>query len=494
MDVNSVRQVGAVRHKQDGSEQGPTSPVFDSLGLAFGLVRYRSSADGSAVAFGESLEAHFGFRPSDIDGSTGSWIDAVHAEDLVRYNIEVEAVRAGGKCDFEYRVMRPDGEIRTVRDRAIAVHDGGGRVVGVEGMLEDVTVHGRAEREVRELQERFAKVFEFSPISITITTLEGRYIAVNARFLEISGFRREDVVGRTAAEIDVKISPEDYAEFRARMAKDGFVRNMEMTVHYTDLRVRRVFVSSVIVDIGGMQCFLNAGTDLTDRILADDALRRRSDRIRELAGKLITLQEEERKRVARELHDDLSQQVAGIAIGLSNIKRKASAGKDVSELLEALRGRTVALSADVRNLSHRLHPAVLAHAGLVASLGSQCEEFERISDVETRFSAADVPDDVADDVGLCLYRIAQEALRNVARHARAKSVEVALSFDSGELAMQVRDDGVGFDASLASTREGLGLVSMEERARLVGGVLIVEAAPGEGTAVSVRVPLGRKME
>jgi PAS domain S-box-containing protein len=458
---------------------------YDQIVAATGMVLYDASGDGTAVAYGGDLEGMLGYDPEELAGAIASWVDLVHPDDRARFEAEVESVRAEGCCDFQYRVRHRDGSYRTVRDRGIAMRGDPGRVLG---LLEDVTEREAAERERQASQEKFAKIFEFSPVSMSITTIDGVYLAINERFVERTGLSRDEVIGRHASELDVTVRPEDYEEFRRRMARDGFVRDLEMTVSYRDGRVRTSYVSSVIVDVGGEPCLLNAGVDITDRIQAEEELRRRSRRIRELAGRLITLQEEERTRIARELHDDFSQKVAAIAIALSNVKRKAQGGQDVASALDALRERTISLASDIRKLSHRLHPSALAHAGLVASLREYCEEFEQLTGIRASFSATGVPEALPPDVELCLFRVGQEALRNAAKHSGSASAEVSLSHADGELVMEVRDRGRGFDAGALQGRDGLGLVSMEERVHLVGGTLAVFSEPGRGTTVRASVP------
>jgi signal transduction histidine kinase len=213
---------------------------------------------------------------------------------------------------------------------------------------------------------------------------------------------------------------------------------------------------------------------------------------RELAGRLITAREEERARIARDLHDDIGQRVASLSIGLSRAQRNMPDASGASrQALSALEQQTTQLSADLRHLSHELHPSALEHLGLLEALRERCDDFTQDSGVAVRLDVSDTWPEVSNAFALCLYRVAQEALRNVARHAQARQVTVALDRLDGHLTMQVSDDGCGFDPTNATARrKGLGLISLAERVRMLGGELAITAGPGNGTHLAVTLPAG----
>jgi len=241
--------------------------------------------------------------------------------------------------------------------------------------------------------------------------------------------------------------------------------------------------------------------EITERVRAQEALaaseaalRHSHARTRSLAGRLITAQETERTRIARELHDDVSQRLATLAIGLSSLKRELPSGcAHLSDELQQYQDWAVEMADDIRNLSHELHPGVLRHAGLAAALKSVCCEVERKRGLAVSFEASDQLEDVPPEMALCLYRVAQETLHNAASHAGARHVLVGLTLREEELELSVRDDGCGFDLASARRRGGLGLLSIDERVRLVGGVVELRTAPGRGTAVSVRIPFAERI-
>jgi signal transduction histidine kinase len=219
-------------------------------------------------------------------------------------------------------------------------------------------------------------------------------------------------------------------------------------------------------------------------------LRQSYEQNQDLGGRLINAQEDERARIARELHDDLSQQLAGLAIMVSALKRqvgKPGAESEVEETFAMLQDRTAAAVTAVRTLSHELHPAVLTRGGLVATVRDHCADIERHHHVTVTFKPGGGLDALDPDVALCLFRVVQEALSNVLRHARARSAGVTLITTTERVELTVVDDGVGF-ADSERTRSGLGLRSIHERVRFMRGTVTVDSRPGSGTKLLVRIP------
>jgi signal transduction histidine kinase len=239
-------------------------------------------------------------------------------------------------------------------------------------------------------------------------------------------------------------------------------------------------------------CFAQAA--LISGLLIQGRRRRQADRrIENLAGELITAQEAERSRIARDLHDDINQQLASLSIALSNLKHRLQQGEatGVQEDLARLQQRTIEVTNVTRQLSHELHPGVLQHAGLIAALRGHCAEFGAQHGINVTLSVAHGVDGVPQDVALCLYRVAQEAMRNVAAHSGAREARIALNPSAEGLELIIHDEGRGFDLAEARRRGGVGLTSLEERVRLVGGSLRIETRPRQGTELRVRVPIKR---
>jgi PAS domain S-box-containing protein len=227
-------------------------------------------------------------------------------------------------------------------------------------------------------------------------------------------------------------------------------------------------------------------TDITDRKRVEETLR-------ELGGRLISAQEEERSRVARELHDDLNQRMAILSIQLEQTQQDLQKPLDLFQCFQNLRTQVQEISNDIQRLSYRLHPSKLDHLGLGAAVKSLCAELNESGKLQIEFQQARVPASLPQDVTLCVFRIAQEALRNCVKHSGARAVEVLLEKINNEIHLSVSDDGCGFDPESELTRKGLGLISMRERLRQVDGCIHIHARPLRGTRVEVSVPLTREV-
>ena len=223
--------------------------------------------------------------------------------------------------------------------------------------------------------------------------------------------------------------------------------------------------------------------DITER-------RRGEDEARDLNGLLITAHEDERGRLARALHDDVTQRLALLAIDVG--RREKGLGDTVAgQAMRSIRHDLVQLSEDVHALSYALHPAILEDLGLIEALKAECARFGGVEGVPTSFRATGDIDEPTQAVSLCLYRVAQEALRNVARHSGASSVEVKVRVVGGSIELAVQDNGVGFDPVRKQARPSLGLAGMRQRLSLVEGELLIDSAPGGGTSIVARAPLKR---
>jgi signal transduction histidine kinase len=246
-----------------------------------------------------------------------------------------------------------------------------------------------------------------------------------------------------------------------------------------------------IVDYGvprfgsnGMFCgYIGSCVDITELKLSEMSLR-------ELTGRLIHAQEEERSRIARELHDDISQRMALLQIGLEQFEQSISGPtSDDRKELHNLAQMASEVSSDLHNLSHQLHPARLDLQGLVAATAGFCRELSNQHELQITFHPHDVPDQIPTEVALCLFRIVQEGLRNVVKHSKALEAKVELSGNGGGIDLCISDSGAGFNPESAHRNGGLGLISMRERLRLIGGHLAVKSEPFHGTRIRVRVPL-----
>jgi signal transduction histidine kinase len=233
--------------------------------------------------------------------------------------------------------------------------------------------------------------------------------------------------------------------------------------------------------------------EVEERMRAEAELRRVQEQLANLPALLVQAQETERRLFASELHDDLSQKLVALSMQVSALSKPSGESPDVTgERIHNLGQKIGKLADDVHRMSHQLHPAILDDLGLEVALRDECTSFSQRRSIPVQFEAKDVPRSLPGDIALCLFRVAQESLRNIAKHAKAKDIRVRLARRKTGLALFIEDSGDGFDVKQATGKGGLGLISMQERVRLVHGEFKIRSRPGVGTKIEVYVPISEK--
>jgi len=371
-------------------------------------------------------------------------------------------------------------------------------IIGVTALcaVETVLIAGllvqRSRR--RRAERRFRQVVEAAPNGMVMVGEDGKIALANSQMERLFGYRKDEMLGQPVEMlVPERFRLEQHARRRAFFAAPA-ARSIGVG---RDLFGQRADGSEFPVEIGLSAVQTDAGlsvlasiVDITERRQAEEGLRESQRALQELTGRLLHSQETERRRIARELHDDLNQSLALLSVDLDLLGQKPP--ESVNQLagrIHDLSSRVRQLSSSVHGLSHQLHPSKLEQLGLLAAVRGLCKELSRSHGLPIAFSHRDVPDTLADEAALCLYRIAQEALANVIKHSGARHAHVELTRTGNALCLRIADDGVGFDARLVDGNGGLGLVSMRERLRLVSGQITVDSQPSRGTRVAVSVPL-----
>lgn len=353
--------------------------------------------------------------------------------------------------------------------------------------------------EIEQQRKFLRQVIDVSPNFIFAKDREGRFTLVNQAVADAYGTSVENLIGKRDADFNPNEEEVDFflkmdLEVMDRLAS-RLIPEEQITDSTGNVRWLQTIKLPLIDDDGVANQVLGSATDITARKHVEQQLRdsetelRQSQRrLRELAGRLLTAQEDERRLLAREMHDDVTQRLAMLAIQTGDLEKKIDSSKeDVGALIATIRKSLQGVSADVHNLSRQLHPAILDDLGLVDALANECQTFSEREGIEVGFESSEVPSKVAFETSICLYRIAQEALRNVAKHAKTDRARLSIAAVDGHLELTVEDQGVGFENDGSHPHSGIGLSSMEERARLVGAHVKIDSTPGRGTRLSVRV-------
>lgn len=348
-------------------------------------------------------------------------------------------------------------------------------------------------RERDEVSHRNRALLNAHPDMVFLMSNEGVYLDVHARDRDDLLLHPELFLGKNVREVMPPQLADEVTRCLARSASTDEPQVLEYSLDIGD--EERHYEARLI----GMEDdkTLSIVRDVTDRQLASQALKDSQQKldqshthVRSLLGRLIDVQESERRRISRELHDDLSQKIATLSVAISRLKRRLPlSDTEIINELDDLRQKTNSLTNEIRRLSHQLHPAVLEHLGLVTALESYIGHFQDEEQIDVRLTAELGEERVPFQTSICIYRVAVEALRNVSRHSGAASAVISLRRENGSLELRVSDSGKGFDIDAFRKGGGLGLVSIEERLRLLHGTCEIHSSPQKGTTLVARVPL-----
>lgn len=358
--------------------------------------------------------------------------------------------------------------------------------------IEDVTEHKRAQEELQRSTAAIRSLLEATPQSVLGVSEDQTIVLANGNTERMFGYKREDLIGK---KLDLVI-PESlrgrhaehhkgyFADPRSRPMGNGLnldARRKDGTVFPVEIGLSAIETATGKLAVA----FVN---DITQRRQMEQVAQTHAQEVHALAASLLTAQEEERRRVSRELHDQICQQLASLAIDMGGLAVELSR-PNLQARLAALQTRVVQASEQTRHIAYELHPSVLDDLGLVLSLKALCHEFSKQAGIPVKFKGAIPSRVVPREVASCVYRIAQQSLDNIYKHSKAKHASVTLALHDHAFAMTVEDDGIGFDLQAVKGRGGLGLIGMEERALLVQGKLSIESRPGHGTRIAIEVPL-----
>jgi PAS domain S-box-containing protein len=360
----------------------------------------------------------------------------------------------------------------------------------------DVTEREKAQEQARESDATLRTLLETVPEAVLAHNAAGRIMFVNAAAETMFGYKRQEMIGQPVAMLMPERFRQQHAEqvasffLKPRMRpmgsgsnpfglrKDGSEFPADIALSFFETKAGMLGISFV--------------ADITQRKNSEATLLQNQKELQALTARLLSLQEAGNKELARELHDVLSQKLAALGMEVSTLLQPSAKASDtLADRVRALGTRINGLAEDVHAVSRRLHPAVLDELGLEAALREECAGFSQQSGVPAQLESEKVPTPLSEDVSLCLHRVAQESLRNIAKHSGATNVRVVLAGKKGGLTLRVEDSGDGFDLKEVKGKGGLGLISMEERVRLVNGTFTIQSQPGRGTTVEVFVPLGR---
>jgi len=448
--------------------------------------------DAVIVSWNAGAQRIFGYTESEAVGQPITIL--IPPESWDEENQILEKLRAGGRIEYyETTRITKAGKKVAVSLTISPIKDSTGRLVGFCKLAHDITERKRAEQVLRETnraletqtavlrsQEELLKIFVKNvPAAVAMLDRDMRYLQVSDRWCVDFSLDSSQLLGRSHYEIFPDI-PDGWKQLHRRALLGETLRaeedrwDREGGTTWLRWEIRPWLNLHGLP--GGVLIF---SEDITQRKHAEEALLG-------MSRKLIEAHEQERTRIGRDLHDDVVQRLALLAIELEGVQHDSA--PELSRRIDDLRKQATQITNDVQLLSHELHSSKLEYLGIVGAIKSFCKEYGERQKLEIDFKSHDLPAALPTDLSLSLFRVLQEALRNATKHSRVKNFEVRLWGSSDEIHLTVKDSGTGFDREAAMKSTGLGLTSMQERLRLVGGALSIESQPRRGTTIYARVP------
>ena len=412
--------------------------------------------------------------------SRQEFLARVHPDDRAKYSAAIDQVTpANPSTHITYRVFRADGGLIWLEKHGRGFFDAQGKARRIIGMVADITERKLAEDKLRE----YEKAVEGAEEMIVVVDREHRYRVANREFLKRMNLAKDKVIGHFVRD---SLNREVYEKtFQPKLEEcfEGKVIRYELKYPYPELGERDLLVSCFPIEgINGVDRAACILLDITDRKRAEEA-------VAQMSRNLIDAQEQERTRIARELHDNINQRLALLSVELEAFRQNPpESAAEVSIVVTEIRARVNEISSDVQSLSHELHSSQLEYLGIVAAARGFCRELAASQDVEIVFTSDDIPKSLSREISLCLFRVLQEALHNAIKYSKVGYFEVRLASAENKLQLTVSDRGIGFEPHAAFNKGGLGLTSMMERVRLVNGTIAIDSEPTRGTSIHVSVP------
>lgn len=392
---------------------------------------------------------------------------------------------SNGEVIIDERMMRQkNGNIINVEISSKLLPDG-----RFQGIIRDITLRKKAEEEIRMSEHKYRLLFNQNPMPMSMISLPQRnFIDVNDAAIEFYGYSKQEFLGMNIKDLrpeEEVINLSDISTYKAGINNTGIWKHRKK-----DGTIVKVNIITHDIINEGKHAKLVLANDVTEKILAEEKLKKSHEDLRQLATHLQDIREDERTRIAREIHDELGQQLTGLKMDMSWLSKKlvnnsAEVNQKMTEALQLI-DETVRA---VRRIATQLRPSILDDLGLISAMEWQSEEFEKRFKIKTSFESDRAIVPVESEIATGLFRIFQESLTNVLRHSKATEVNATLNTVDGVLILSIADNGIGFNATENENKKTLGLLGMKERTLIMGGTYEITSKPGNGTTVVITVPI-----
>ena len=469
----------------------PVFSLYDTF-LGHGIIGGRLvSFDLQGKTAGDlALRIMTGEPPADINfGGESAYVDHYDWRELKKWKIPVSAIPPGAALLYREPSVWEQHHGVILAAIAIIISEG----VLIAGLLVNIRKRRKAEQSLNESEMRLKLAADSAGAGLWSLDLTTGRIWATDRAIELYGLVPGELID--LEKFLTIVHPDDREQIVhliEEAVRDKQEFNSEYRIGLTDGNIRWMAVrGSYILSPEGLAGLTGVSIDVTVRKQNEEALRQGEKEVSSLMGRLISAQENERSHIARELHDDITQRLAVLAIEIGALELQPDPGQhQYRERLGDIKASLVRLSEDIHALSRQLHPSILDDLGLVRALEAEMDRFYEKDGIRVLFNHENLPAVIPRDSALAAYRITQEGIRNIARHSSATSAHVELKGQAGSILLTIADTGCGFDPGSERQGPGLGLASMKERVELVNGSIVIDSAPGEGTIISACIPCG----
>jgi PAS domain S-box-containing protein len=436
------------------------------------------------------------YRIADADktiftGRYEAFLELLHPEDKPLFILAQDAVlKKGEKLDITHRIVTSKERTKYIHVLAELMPDETGELRYLTGTIQDITKDVIAKNQIINERNLSDSIINSLPGVFYLFTREGRHLRWNQNLEKVTQYTAEEIAA---------IHPSDFFEGEEKQLLHEKIENVflsgEDSVQAWFLRKDKkkipYYFTGKSILYEGKTCLLGVGLDFSDRFAAQEKIKETTRQLRELAAHLQNIREEERIEIARDIHDDLGQQLTAVQIAIFRLTKQWGHDQALEKQLQGITEMIAHAIQSIRRISTQLRPAVLDDIGLVEAMKWQTKEFEKRFSIPVAAHFSAIPDNLQQNLAVALFRIYQETLTNIARHAAAGHVQVRLTSGYRQIFLEVQDDGNGFDEEMIKTKHTLGLLGMEERVRMIGGEFIISSQPGKGTLVKILIPLDK---
>jgi PAS domain S-box-containing protein len=455
-------------------------------------VFWMSDVDKNQIIYvSPAYEEIWGKSRSDLYASPLSWLEAIHPDDrgLILENSLTK--QATGEYDEIYRIIRPDGSIRWIQDRAFPIRDASGNIYRIVGIADDITKRKQAWDALGESEARKRAIMQASLDGIITIDHEGRMLELNSAAEKIFGHSQSRLIGENV----IELIPASFKPWFKSGLINGFAgvkgpirgSRIEMPALRTDGSHFFAEFTITRIELLGHPMFTLYIRDITKSKRAEAELRL-------LPQRIIKAQEAERARIARELHDGINQLIASVKMRLRRVEDSLPDLKPAArEILHRCDRLLAKVLDENRQIARNLRPTELDNLGLITACESFCKEVQSRTNLKFQCQFTSSNKRLLPVIELNLFRIVQEAINNIEKYAQAKSVKLQIRFHGNSVILKIQDDGRGFEGTTHKLKKkglhGLGLTNMRERTLSLGGTCKITSLPGRGTNITVSVPL-----